>query len=205
MIFRTVLFAMATMFLTTGQAAAHDGEKHAPTPSSPTLAATPPALPFDVGGPFKLIDHNGQQRTDQDFRGQFMLVFFGYANCESICPVGLRRMTAALETLGPVGAKVQPLLISVDAKHDTPENMREEVVKIHPRLLGLSGTDAQLKAAAKAYQVESKEVSRTKDGKPVFAHGSFIYLMGPDGKLATIIPPVLGDEQMAGIMRRYIN
>lgn len=204
MIFRTAFFAIATVFLTAGQAAAHDGKKHAPTPS-PTLAAKPPALPFDVGGPFKLIDHNGQQRTDQDFRGQFMLVFFGYANCESICPVGLRRMTAALETLGPVGAKVQPLLISVDAKHDTPENMREEVVKIHPRLLGLSGTDAELKAAAKAYQVESKEVSRTKDGKPVFAHGSFIYLMGPDGKLATIIPPVLGDEQMAGIMRRYIN
>lgn len=204
MIFRTALFAIATVLLTAGQAAAHDGKKHAPTPS-PTLAAKPPALPFDVGGPFKLIDHNGQQRTDQDFRGQFMLVFFGYANCESICPVGLRRMTAALETLGPVGAKVQPLLISVDAKHDTPENMREEVVKIHPRLLGLSGTDAELKAAAKAYQVESKEVSRTKDGKPVFAHGSFIYLMGPDGKLATIIPPVLGDEQMAGIMRRYIN
>lgn len=204
MIFRTAFFAIATVFLTAGQAAAHDGKKHAPTPS-PTLAAKPPALPFDVGGPFKLIDHNGQQRTDQDFRGQFMLVFFGYANCESICPVGLRRMTAALETLGPLSAKVQPLLISVDAKHDTPENMREEVVKIHPRLLGLSGTDAQLKAAAKAYQVESKEVSRTKDGKPVFAHGSFIYLMGPNGKLATIIPPVLGDEQMAGIMRRYIN
>ena len=201
---QVTLLALVTVLLTVGQAAAHDGKKHALKPS-PTLAAKPPALPFDVGGPFKLIDHNGKERTDRDFRGQFMLVFFGYANCQSICPVGLRRMTAALDALGTAGARVQPLLISVDAAHDTPDNMRKEVVKVHPRLLGLTGTDNQLKAAAKAYQVESKVVSRTPDGKPVFAHGSFIYLMGPDGKLSTIIPPVLGDEQMAGIMRRYVN
>jgi len=202
--FRTAFLALGTIILMVGQAAAHDGKKHAPTPS-PTLAAKPPALPFDVGGPFKLIDHHGKERTDQDFRGQFMLVFFGYANCQSICPVGLRRMTAALDALGPTGAKVQPLLISVDAANDTPDSMRPEVLKVHPRLLGLTGTDAQLKSAAKTYQVESKVVSRTPDGKPIFAHGSFIYLMDPDGKLATIIPPVLVDEQMAGIIRRYVN
>ncbi|MDD9907531.1 MAG: SCO family protein [Rhodospirillaceae bacterium] len=206
MTLRIPLIALTALVLTFGQAAAHDGENHAPKPS-PTLAAKPPALPFDVkvGGPFTLVDHNGQKRSDKDFRGKYMLIFFGYANCESICPVGLRRMTAALDRLGPAGDKVQPLLISVDATHDTPANMREEVVKVHPRLLGLTGTDAQLKAARKAYQVESKEVSKTKDGKPVYAHGSFVYLMAPDGKLATIIPPVLGDEQMAGIMRRYVN
>ena len=201
---RTTVFALATVVLTVGQAASHDGKNHAATPS-PTLAAKPPALPFDIGGPFTLTDHNGEVRTDRDFRGRFMLVFFGYANCRSICPVGLRRMTAALDALGDAGDKVQPLLISVDAAHDTPENMRAEVAKIHPRLLGLTGSDVQLKAAAKAYQVESKQVSQTPDGKPVFAHGSFIYLMGPDGKLATIIPPVLGDDQRAGIMRRYVN
>ena len=202
--FRITILALATVLLTVGQAAAHDGKKHSPTPS-PTLAAKPPALPFDVGGPFKLVDHHGKERTDRDFRGQFMLVFFGYANCRSICPIGLRRMAAALDALGPSGAILQPLLISVDAANDTPDNMRDEVVQIHPRLLGLTGSGKQLKAAAKAYQIESKEVSRTRDGKPVYAHGSFIYLMGPDGKLATIIPPVLGDERMAGIIRRYVN
>lgn len=206
MILRRTILAVLASLLTLGQAAAHDGEKHAPAPApSPTLAVKPPALPFDVGGPFSLVDHNGVKRTDQDFRGRFMLVFFGYANCESICPVGLRRMTAALDQLGPAADKVQPLLISVDATHDTPDAMRAEVVKVHPRLLGLTGTDIELKAARKAYQVESKQVSKTKDGKPVYAHGSFIYLMNPDGKLATIIPPVLADDQMAGIMRRYVN
>lgn len=201
---RPLAFALALLTVTFGSATAHDGEKH-PKPKLATLPPNAAPLPFDVGGPFSLIDHHGTPRTDQDFRGKFMLVFFGYANCQSICPVGLRRMTAAMDSLGTAGENIQPLLISVDAAHDTPETMRNEVPKVHPRLIGLTGTDEQLKAAAKAYQVETKKVSETADGKPVFAHGSFIYLMRPDGKLATIIPPVLGDDHMAGIMRRYVN
>lgn len=199
------VLAFTAIFLVFGHANAHDGKKHNTPKPAANLALKNTPLPFDVGGPFTLTDHMGQPRTDQDFRGKFMLVFFGYANCQSICPVGLRRMTAAVDTLGRLGEKIQPLLISVDSEHDSPENMRGEVTKIHPRLVGLSGTAAQLQAAAKAYQVESKVVSQTADGKPVFAHGSYIYLMGPDGKLATIIPPVLGDEQMAGIIRRYVH
>ncbi|NKB57166.1 MAG: SCO family protein [Alphaproteobacteria bacterium] len=202
---RLLVLATAVALLLSGQAIAHDGKKHQAAKSSVIPAKASPPLPFEVGGPFTLVDHTGKQRTDQDFRGKFMLVFFGYANCLSICPVGLRRMTVAVDALGPAGDKIQPLLISVDSEHDTPQNMSSEVTKIHPRLIGLTGTAAQLKAAAKAYQVESKQVSQTPDGKPIFAHGSYIYLMRPDGKLATIIPPVLGDEQMAGIMRRYVN
>ncbi len=204
MLLRSLALTLAVSFLTFGPATAHDGKKH----SKPNLSALPgkaTPLPFDVGGPFSLVDHNGKPRTDKDFRGKFMLVFFGYANCKSICPVGLRRMTTAMDSLGQAGEKIQPLLISIDAAHDTPENMRNEVPKVHPRLIGLTGSETQLKAAAKAYQVESKQVSQTPDGNPVFAHGSYIYLMAPDGKLATIIPPVLGDEQMAGIMRRYVK
>jgi protein SCO1/2 len=204
MLYRPLALALAIGFLSFGNAAAHDGKKH-PTPKLSALPGKAVPLPFDVGGPFSLTDHHGVPRTDLDFRGKFMLVFFGYANCQSICPVGLRRMTAAMDRLGPIAENVQPLLISIDSRNDTPENMAGEVTKIHPRLIGLSGTEAQLKSTAKAYQVESKQVSQTPDGKPVFAHGSYIYLMGPDGKLATIIPPVLGDEQMAGILRRHIN
>ena len=199
--FLTLVAAFALACIT--QAQAHDGEHH-PTLSPPALAAKPDALPFDVGGPFRLTDQTGTPRTDRDFRGRFMLVFFGYANCRSICPVGLRRMTEAMDALGPAGVKIQPILISVDPEHDTPENLRK-LTKIHPRLIGLTGTAAQLATVEKAYQVESKQVSRTPEGKPVFAHGSYIYLMDPDGKLATIIPPILGVDQMAGIMRRYVN
>lgn len=183
-------------------AAAHDGERHG---ISVGAAEKSDALPFDIGGPFTLTDHNGQRRSDKDFRGRYMLVFFGYANCRSICPVGLGRMMEALDALGESGSNIQPLLISVDPEFDTPANMRENLRKVHPRLLGLTGSAETLKAVAKAYQVESKQVSVDPEGRPVFAHGSYIYLMDPDGKLATIIPPILGDEQIAGIIRRYVQ
>lgn len=198
----TTLATVLTLLLF-APAQAHDGKHHAAL-QLPAPAAKQDALPFDVGGPFSLTDQTGTQRTDQDFRGSFMLVFFGYADCRSICPVGLQRMTAAIDALGPDGAKIQPILISVDPSHDTPENLRK-LTKIHPHLIGLTGTAAQLAAVVKAYQVETKQVSQTPEGKPVIAHGSYIYLMDRDGKLATIIPPVLGVDQMAGIMRRYLN
>ena len=194
--------AFAALVLTIASVAAHDGKTH----TIPVdIAAKTDALPFDIGGPFTLTDQNGKPRSDTDFRGRFTLVFFGYANCRSICPVGLGRMAAALDDLGPQGDKIQPLLISVDPEHDTPENMRQKLGKIHPRLLGLTGTAEQLQAVAKAYQVEAKQVSVDPKGKPIFAHGSYIYLMGPDGRLVAIIPPVLGDKQIAGIIRRHIR
>ena len=191
------IFAASLLFLS-GPAAAHDPSLHAaPIPSAtPARLATttPGSLPFEhIGGPFTLTDHHGQQRTDADFHGAFLLVFFGYANCKSICPVVLQRMTAALDALGAGSSRVQPVLITVD-----PENG-------YPLLLGLTGTAAQVQKTMQAFQVESTQVSQAGDGSPVYAHGSFIYLMRPDGKFATLIPPVLGVDQMADILRRYVN
>ncbi len=163
------------------------------------------ATSLEIGGPFSLTDHNGRQRTDRDFRGRFMLVFFGYAQCRSICPVGLRRMAGALDALGAAGDAIQPILISIDPARDTPDALRASVARIHPRLIGLTGDAARINAAAKAYQVEFNQVSRTSDGAPILAHGSYIYLMRPDGSFATLIPPFLGEAQIVEILRRYIS
>src|SRR5204862_331622 len=67
-----------------------------------------------VGGPFTLIDHTGKRVTDQDFRGKFLLVFFGFTNCPDVCPTALQVMAAALDKLGPNAARITPVLISVD-------------------------------------------------------------------------------------------
>ena len=203
------IFAASLLFLS-GPAAAHDPSLHAaPIPSAtPARLATttPGSLPFEhIGGPFTLTDHHGQQRTDADFHGAFLLVFFGYANCKSICPVVLQRMTAALDALGAGSSRVLPVLNTVDPENDTPEALARQMPKVHPRLLGLTGTAAQVQKTMQAFQVESTQVSQAGDGSPVYAHGSFIYLMRPDGKFATLIPPVLGVDQMADILRRYVN
>ena len=161
-------------------------------------------FPFEVGGPFRLTDHRGREVSDEDFRGSYLLVFFGYANCERICPVGLKRMVEALDLLGEAAARVQPLLITVDPARDTVEALAAYVPQVHPRLIGLTGTPAQLAAAAKAYRVEAAQVGTSWKGEPVFAHGSYVYLMGPDGRFATLLPPVLDSETMAETIRKYL-
>jgi protein SCO1/2 len=125
---------LLAVLLATGGAGAHDQDKH---PKTTVESQGPPALPaafaFDVGGPFALIDHRGQDVTDQDYRGAYLLVFFGYASCENICPVALGRMAAALDRLGPAGDDIQPLLITVDPKNDDVEALAAYVPKVPAR------------------------------------------------------------------------
>ena len=182
---------------------AHD--KAAAKPATEAVAAQPAAFPLDLGGPFALVDHTGRAVSDEDFRGRFMLVFFGYANCPGICPTGLRAMTEAVDLLGEKGEAVAPILITVDPARDTPANLAPAVAKIHPRLIGLTGTHEALSATAEAYKVSAKPAGRSWKGTQIIDHGSFIYLMGPDGKFLTLFPPVMSPDAMAAAIGRYLG
>ena len=203
---RIAAFAALLALMWSAGAAAHDAhDKSAAKPATEAVAAQPAALPLDLGGPFALTDHNGRAVSDADFRGRFMLVFFGYANCPGICPTGLRAMTEAVDLLGAKGEAVAPILITVDPKHDTPANLAPAVAKIHPRLIGLTGSLEALSAAAKAYKVSAKPAGRSWQGTQIIDHGSFIYLMGPDGKFLTLFPPVMTPDAMAAAIGRYLG
>ena len=203
-----VVFLALGALLTSGPVWAHGEEKHAPAaapaPAASEAALPAAAFPVDIGGPFALTDHTGREVTERDFQGRHLLVFFGYAQCESICPVGLKRMVEALDLLGEAGATVQPVLITVDPEQDTVEALARHVPTIHPRLVGLTGTPDQLAGARKAYKVESKRVGKSWNGAPIFNHGSYIYLMDPAGDFATLLPPVLDSAAMAKIIRNYL-
>ncbi len=214
---RVFAAALVTLFAVAGAGPAlgHEGHKQdqAPAeaaeapevaePSSEGAAAEP--FPVDIGGPFALVDHTGKSVTDADFRGRYMLVFFGYAQCDSICPVVLKHMTEAVDLLGERGEQVQPILITVDPKNDTPEALAAHLPTVHPRLVGLTGKPAAIEAAMKSYKVNARPMGQSWKGTPVISHGSYIYLMGPDGALLSILPPVLSSEAMAGIIARYIS
>ena len=136
-----------------------------------------------VGGPFTLTDHNGRRVTDQDFRGKYMLIFFGFTYCPDVCPGELQVMSAALDELGAEADKIQPIFITIDPARDTPEAMKIYVANFHPRLLGLTGSPEDIAQVAKAYRVYyAKAGESEQQADYLMDHSTILYLMGPDGK-----------------------
>lgn len=138
-----------------------------------------------VGGPFTLTDQDGKRVTDQDFRGKYMLIFFGFTFCPDVCPSELQVMSAALDQLGPQGDKIQPVFITIDPERDTPEAMKVYISNFHPRMVGLTGSADDIAKVAKTYRVyyaKAKQAEGAAPGDYLMDHSTILYLMGPDGK-----------------------
>ena len=150
-----------------------------------------------VGGPFALVDGNGHTVTDGDFRGKYLLVYFGYTYCPDVCPTTLNAVADALDRLGRKADRLQPLFITVDPRRDTPAVIKQYTASFTPRLLGLTGTATQIAAVAKEYRVYYAE-HRTGPGPEDYSvdHSSILYLMGPDGRF---IAPIRADGTGAEI------
>jgi cytochrome oxidase Cu insertion factor (SCO1/SenC/PrrC family) len=156
-----------------------------------------------IGGAFALIDQNGVRRTDTDFRGQFMLVYFGFTYCPDVCPTDLLQMGLAVDQLGPGGDAVQPIFITVDPERDTPEHLKEYLAMFHPRFIGLSGDTAAIKEAAKAYRVYYARAELAESDYTI-DHSAFIFLMGRKGEYLGFVPPGTSAELLAGMLRPFI-
>jgi len=158
-----------------------------------------------VGGPFTLTDHTGKHVTEQDFRGRTMVVFFGFTFCPDVCPSGLQVMSAALDKLGPKADRVVPVLITVDPERDTPAQLAMYVQSFHPRLVGLTGTPAEIEAVAKAYRVYVRKVGDPKSTAGyTIDHSSIIYVMGPDGAYRTHFPHSTNVDALAAALGRLL-
>lgn len=203
------LWALAVLAALGAPAAAHDAARHTPPePSAARDAAqTAPSavtpLPFRLGGRFTLTDHTGTPRTEADPDGRFQMLFFGYANCQSICSVALPTMAETVALLAERGIDVTPVMITVDPARDTVAAMGPALARISPDLVGLTGDPAALDHVYDLYQVDSKVVFDDPQYGPVYAHGSHIYVLDPAGTVATLFPPILSPERAAGIVAKY--
>lgn len=151
-----------------------------------------------VGGPFTLVDSNtGHMVTDRDFRGKYLLVYFGYTYCPDVCPTTLNAVARGLDRLGKKADDLQPVFITVDPQRDTPAVMKQYTAAFTPRLVGLTGTPTQIAAVAKEYHVYYAR-HQTGPGPNDYSmdHSSILYLMGPDGRF---IAPIRADASGAEI------
>jgi cytochrome oxidase Cu insertion factor (SCO1/SenC/PrrC family) len=158
-----------------------------------------------IGGPFALIDQNGMRRTNADFRGKLMLVYFGFTYCPDVCPTDLLQMTLAMDQLGQAGEMVQPVFITVDPERDTAEHLRGYMSLFHPRFVGLTGDAIAIQAAAGAYRVYYKKVERDDSSDYTVDHSAFIYLMGRDGEYLGFFPPGTSAERIAETIRPLLT
>lgn len=150
-----------------------------------------------IGGSFSLVNQHGERMTEKDFSGKFMVAYFGYTFCPDFCPLGLSTITDALELLDEdQAAEFTPVFFSVDPARDTVEQLADYAPNFHPRLIALTGTDDEVKAAAKAYRIYYAIPPHDGDDYPV-DHSTFIYLMGPDGSYRTHFNHNASPEEIA--------
>ena len=169
-----------------------------------TSPPAPPANPTTtgealIGGPFSLVAQDGRRVTDGDLKGRFALVYFGYTHCPDMCPLGLEKVTRAMELLPPAAAeRVQPVFITFDPARDTPEVMRAYAASFHPRLLALTGSEAEVQGALKAYRVYARKADDANaGGEYLVDHSTFTYVMGPDGRYLAHFSHGTTAEEMA--------
>ncbi len=159
-----------------------------------------------VGGPFRLENAAGQAVTARSFRGHYMLVYFGYTHCPDVCPTTLSTVAAALRLMGPKGAAIVPVFITVDPARDTPAVMGHYAALFSPRIVGLSGTPAEIARVAGAYHVYyAKHVYGPKPGDYAMDHSSVLYLMGPDGRFVAPVTADASARRMADELARLVS
>ena len=159
----------------------------------------------NIGGPFLLTDQRGEPAGPAQWRGKIVLLYFGYMSCPDACPTDLADIGAAIRLLGPLGSEVQPVFITLDPARDKPELIGRYAESFHPRFVALSGTDAQTKEIATAYNVYFEKVPVRGTNQYSIDHTSFTYVLDTDGKFTGFFPPGTSGSRMAERIRAMLS
>ena len=150
-----------------------------------------------IGGPFRLVDsRDGKTVTDQDFKGKWQLIYFGYTHCPDACPTALNDLSLALDKLGDKRQAMAPLFITIDPERDTPDVMKDYVASFAPDIVGLTGAPDEIAKTEKEFRVYAAK-HPTKDGGYDMDHSSIIYVMDPSGRFVTNFTHETDPDQMA--------
>lgn len=139
-----------------------------------------------IGGPFTLTDMQGNIVTEKSLENRYSLIYFGFTNCPDICPTSLQTIALTMEALPKAQAdQIQPIFITLDPERDKFEQLKEYLTYFHPRFWGFTGTEQQIRQAAKSYRVYYKIPDHAPGEDYAVDHSGYLYLMGPDGQFIT--------------------
>lgn len=160
-----------------------------------------------LGGPFTLVDETGATVTDKDVITEPTLLYFGYTFCPDVCPLDNARNAEAIEILESRGRIVKPVFISVDPQRDTPETLADFTDNLHPRMVGLTGSEAQIKAASQAYRTYFlRQPAETADPDYyLIDHSTFTYLVFPDDGFVEFFRRDMTPQQMADSVQCFLD
>lgn len=149
-----------------------------------------------LGGAFSLTRQDGVAVTERDYAGRWLLVYFGFTFCPDICPTELGRMADVVDALGPAGDRLTPVFITIDPERDGVDQLADYVSRFHPRMQGMTGTAQQIAEAARRFRVYYARAQTQTMTSYLMDHSSFIYLVGPDGRVRTLFRPDTAVETM---------
>ena len=158
----------------------------------------------DIGGPFTLVNTAGQPVTDKEVLTKPSLVYFGYTFCPDVCPLDMMRNIEAVDLLQERGGDVSPVFISIDPERDTPETLADYASNMHPKLIALTGSPDQVKAAAQAYKTIYKK-QETGDEFYLVDHMTFTYLMLPGEGFVDFFRREITSDQMAESVACFVE
>ncbi len=162
-----------------------------------------------IGGPFTLTDQDGRPVSDTDFEGKYRLVYFGYSFCPDVCPVDLQVAGQGLKQLEEsdpsIARRIQPIFITVDPARDTPETLKTYVAAFHPRLIGLTGSEAEIREVGKRYGIYSAKRDEPGASDYLVDHSRTLLLFGPKGEPIAIIPHDKGATGVSEELRRWVR
>lgn len=157
-----------------------------------------------VGAPFTLTDPTGRRRSDSEFRGRLMIVYFGYTYCPDVCPTDLMAITQALDALGPAADGVQPLFITIDPERDS-KVLADYIAAFHRSFVALTGSADEIRKVANSYKAFYTKVQDQQSADYSIDHTGVIYLMGRNGEYLGFMPPQTNPDRLTEILRKHLT
>ncbi|KAI5226393.1 protein SCO1 homolog, mitochondrial [Manis pentadactyla] len=160
-----------------------------------------------LGGPFSLTTHIGEPKTDKDYLGQWVLIYFGFTHCPDICPEELEKMIQVVDEIDsiPTLPNLTPLFITIDPERDTKEAIANYVKEFSPKLVGLTGTKEEIDQVARSYRVYYSPGPKDEDEDYIVDHTIIMYLIGPDGQFLDYFGQNKKNAEIAGSIAAHMR